>query len=190
MSRERRAHWDDRNREGTPGAPEPSVVELLPLLPRGLALDIGAGLGRNAIALAEAGLRVIAADYSTPAVLALHRTARERGLAILPVLADLEASFPFRSASLDAVVNVNFLNRDLVPRLIESLRPGGMLLFDTFLIDQAELGHPRNPAFLLRHYELREMLASLDFLRYREGIAVYPSGKRAWRATALAQRRD
>ncbi|MGA2410036.1 MAG: class I SAM-dependent methyltransferase, partial [Candidatus Binataceae bacterium] len=132
MSNERRGHWDDRNREGTPGPPEPSVAEMLPLLPKGLALDIGAGLGRNAIALAEAGLRVIAADYSVSAAQALHRLARERGLAIVPVLADIEVSFPLKPGSFDLVVNVNFLNRALVPHLIEALRPGGILLFDTF----------------------------------------------------------
>src|ERR1700677_1493898 len=82
MSSERRAYWDERHREGTPGAPEPALVEMLPLMPRGLTLDIAAGLGRNAIALAEAGMRVIAADYSERATIALRDTARERTLAI------------------------------------------------------------------------------------------------------------
>ena len=65
-----------------------------------------------------------------------------------------------------------------------------MMFFDTFLIDQAALGHPSDPAFLLRHDELREMLASMELLRYREGMVTYPNGKSAWRATALARRRD
>jgi tellurite methyltransferase len=189
MSSERRAYWDERHREGTPGAPEPTLVEMLPLMPRGLTLDIAAGLGRNAVALAEAGMRVIAADYSERAAITLRETARERTLAIRPVIADLEEGWPFRSDSYDLVVNVCFLNRGLVPRLIEALKPDGMIFFDTFLIDQAALGHPRDPAFLLRHDELREMLASMELLRYREGMVTYPNGKSAWRATALAQRR-
>jgi SAM-dependent methyltransferase len=190
MSRERRTYWDERNREGTAGAPEPSVVEMLPLLPRGRTLDIAAGLGRNAIALAEAGMRVIAADYSAPAAQALRQTASERGLTIEPVIADIEDGWPFRRASFDLAVNINFLNRAMVPRLIEALKPEGVLLFDTFLIDQAEFGHPRDPAFILRHYELREMLSGMELLRYREGIVTYPNGKRAWRAMALARRRS
>ena len=56
MSSDRRAYWNERHREGTAGAPEPTLVEMLPLMPRGLTLDIAAGLGRNAIALAEAGI--------------------------------------------------------------------------------------------------------------------------------------
>lgn len=189
MSSERRAYWDERHREATPGAPEPALLEMLPLLPRGLTLDIAAGLGRNAIALAEAGMRVIAADYSERATIALGETARKRALLIKPVVADLEEGWPFRPASFELVVNVCFLSRPLVPRMIESIKPGGMIFFDTFLIDQAALGHPRDPAFLLRHDELREMLSSMELLRYREGMVNYPNGKSAWRATALAQRR-
>jgi hypothetical protein len=61
-------------------------------------------------------------------------------------------------------------------------------LFDTFLIDQAEIGHPRNPDFLLKHYELREMLRGFELIRYREGLTIYPDGFHAWRASALARR--
>lgn len=190
MSGERNTYWDERHREGTAGLAEPSLIEILPLLPRGRSLDIAAGLGRNAIALAEAGMRVIAADYSERAALALRQTARERRLTIDPVIADIEDSWPFRPASFDIVVNINFLNRAMVPGLIEALKPFGMLFFDTFLVDQAEFGHPRDPAFMLRHYELREMLPAMELLRYREGIVNYPSGKQTWRAMALARRRS
>jgi hypothetical protein len=63
-----------------------------------------------------------------------------------------------------------------------------MLLFDTFLIDQAAVGHPRNPRFLLEHYELRDLLSDMELIRYREGIVDYGGGKKAWRAIALARR--
>ena len=188
MKTDRRRHWEERHREGAPGSPEPSLTEVLPLLPRGLALDIASGLGRHAIALAEAGHKVIAADYSAPAALKLRNAAAERRLAIYPVIADIEETFPFRTASFDVVLNLTFLNRELVLRLIGALRPGGMLLFDTFLIDQAVTGHPNDPAFLLRRGELREMLSAMELLRYREGIVTYPSGNTAWRAMALARR--
>jgi len=188
MNADRRKHWEERHREGTPGPPEPSLIEVLPLLPCGLALDIASGLGRHAIALAEAGHRVICADYSAPAASKLRENAAERRLAIDPVIADIEETFPFRAASFDVVLNLTFLNRELVPQLIGALRPGGMLLFDTFLIDQAASGHPNNPAFMLRRGELREMLSAMELLRYREGIVTYPSGNTAWRAMALARR--
>src|SRR4029450_10614862 len=61
--------------------------------------------------------------------------------------------------SVDAVVVVNFLDRRLFSAVAEWLRPGGMLLWDTFLLEQRALGHPRNPDFLLRRGELAERLA-------------------------------
>lgn len=170
-------------------APEPSVLEALELMPRGLALDVAAGRGRNSLALARAGLRVVALDYSEPALRALGAAARAARLPIWPVLADLErAALPLRPGSFDAVINVNFLDRALVAQLAQALKVGGLLLFDTFLVEQAALGHPRDPRFLLEHGELRALLGGLALLRYREGLVSYPDGRRAWRATALAAR--
>jgi tellurite methyltransferase len=189
MNQEQRATWEARHRDRAPGKPEASLVEMLPLMPRGVALEVAAGNGRNAIALAQAGCRVIAADFSITAMRLLGKTARTMGLAITPVMADLQTIPPFRPASFDLVANVNFLERALVPHLKSLLRIGGVLFFDTFLIDQAELGHPRDPNFLLRHYELREMLSDMELIHYREGLVRYSEDARAWRATALARRK-
>ena len=171
-----------------PGAPEPSVIEWLGLLPRGLALDVAAGGGRHSLLLARAGFNVVAIDYAEAAMRTLQSIARAEKLSVSPLAADL-SSFPLPRGRFDVVLNVNFLDRTLVPRLVDALRPGGALLFDTFLIDQAATGHPRNPDFMLQHYELREMLNAMELMRYREGIVVYPEGKTAWRAAALAIRR-
>ena len=188
MKREMRDTWEARHREAAAGAPEPSLIEMLPLIPRGLALDVAAGTGRHAIALAGAGFRVVAVDYAETAMRVVRDTAHAADLPIMPIVADLEDGFPFAPGSFDAVVNINFLDRDLMPQLKSALRAGGMLFFDTFLVDQAASGHPRDPRFLLRHYELREMLSDMALLRYREGLTVYSAEKQAWRATALARR--
>ena len=187
-----RASWDDRHAASAPGAAEPSVIEMIPLMPRGWALDIAAGTGRNSLALARAGISVAAVDFSPVAMRALRETASASrlpvSLVILPVIADLETALPFPDAVFDVILNVNYLDRGLVPRLCEILKVGGVLLFDTFLIDQAASGHPRDPRFMLEHYELRGLLAGMELIRYREGIVAYPGGKTAWRATALARR--
>ncbi|MGH7905816.1 MAG: class I SAM-dependent methyltransferase [Candidatus Binataceae bacterium] len=179
---------DDRKFTGSsPGAPEPFVTEMLPLLTSGLALDVAAGRGRHSIALARAGMSVIAVDHSIVALEILDRAARGECLQIFPVVAELE-NFIIRKQKYQLVLNVNFLDRALMPALSQALVPGGFLLFDTFLADQAALGHPRNPDFLLQHYELRSMLEGLELLRYREGLTIYSNGTRAWRASALARR--
>ncbi len=188
-AREQRRDWETRQRtSGPPHAPEPSGIEWLELLPRGLALDVAAGTGRHSVALGRAGFKVLAIDYAEAALRTLQSIARAEQLSVWPLAADL-AELPLPRARFDAILNTNFLDRALVPRLIEALRPGGALLFDTFLIDQAATGHPRNPDFLLQHYELREMLSAMDLVRYREGLVAYPDGNGAWRAAALAIRK-
>jgi len=190
MSAIGKAEWEARFRaRESPGAPEPAVVEMMPLLARGLALDVAAGSGRHSLLLARSGFRVVAIDYAEAGLRVMQASARADRLAIWPIMADL-GNFPLPRQRFDAVLNVNFLDRALVPRLIASLKPAGAIFFDTFLVDQAEIGHPRNPDFLLRHYELREMLAGMELARYREGLVTYLDGGRAWRASALAIRRD
>lgn len=189
MTLEGREQWEVRHREATAGTPEPSLLEMLPLMARGLTLDVAAGRGRHALALARSGFCVVAADYAKDAMRLLHDLAVAEHLPIMSAVVDLEDGFSFRNGVFDTIVNVNFLHRALVPRLKSALRTGGMLFFETFLIDQAAIGHPRDPRFLLRRYELREMLSDMELIRYREGLTVYSAQKQAWRATALARRR-
>jgi SAM-dependent methyltransferase len=188
MNCDRRQIWEERYRAAEPGDAEPTVAEFMPLFPRGHALDVAAGNGRNSLALARAGIHVIAADLSSNAMNSLAKIARNEQVAIEPVIADLEECFPFRPESFDVVLNISFLERGLVPTLKKVLRVGGLLLFDTFLIDQAAAGHPRNPRYLLGHYELYDLLSDMELIRYREGIVDYGGSKSAWRAAALARR--
>jgi tellurite methyltransferase len=188
MSTSDRLKWDERHQAATADDPEQIVLEALPLMRPGLALDVAAGLGRNSLALAREGIRCVAVDSSAVAMHKLRQAALEQRLQVQPVVADL-ANFVIRPDSFDVVLNINFLDRALVPALKRALRPGGVLVFETFLIDQAEIGHPRNPDYLLRHYELREMTAGLELLCYREGFGPYGrQGEPAWRSEAIARR--
>ncbi|MGO9607468.1 MAG: class I SAM-dependent methyltransferase [Candidatus Binataceae bacterium] len=188
---EERAGWDARHR-GRPagGDPEPFVIEILPLLPRsGLALDVASGRGRHSLTLARAGLSVVAVDYSREAAAALAAAVHGEGALVWPLVADLD-TFPIGDETLDLIVNVNYLDRSLFPKFARALKPDGMLLADTFLVDQAASGHPRDPRFLLGHYELRGLIGGLEIIRYREGLTIYPDGTTAWRASALARRKE
>lgn len=178
------SHARERHNAG----PEPFLVEMLARIPRGILLDIAAGSGRNALAMARAGIRVVAVDWSASAMLALRAAARTEGLAVWPVAANLD-NFHLKDESLDAIVNINFLDRALFPQFSRALKPGGVLLAETFLIDQASIGHPREPRFLLGHGELGELVAGLEIENYREGLVNYPDGTRAFRASVVARRR-
>jgi tellurite methyltransferase len=187
MSEAGHAEWDERHRGKPAGDAEPFLAAMLARIPRGLALDVAAGRGRNSLALARAGMRVVAVDFSVEAMRLLAATARDARLAIWPVAANLD-SFHLKDESFDAIVNINFLDRALFPKFERALRPGGVLIAETFLIDQASIGHPRDPRFLLGHGELRALAGGLEVEEYREGVVTYPNGERAFRASMLARR--
>jgi tellurite methyltransferase len=153
----------------------------------GVALDVAAGRGRHAIALVLAGVRVVAVDFSIEAMRGLAATARAERLMLWPVVANLD-SFRLKEESFDAIVNVNFLDRALFPDFRRALKPGGILIADTFLIDQAAIGHPRDPRFLLARGELRALAGGLEIEEYREGRVTYPNGTSAFRASVVARR--
>ncbi len=167
MARKDRRLWDAthaRGAAGEPSPPAPFLVEHAALLPIGHTLDLAAGSGRNALFLAGLGHRVIATDASRVALEAIRRCRAD----VHVVQVDLDEPC-FGPASIDAIVCVNFLDRRLFPAFRAWLRPGGVVLFDTFLVDQRNLGHPSNPDFLLGHNELLGRLSGYRVLRYREG---------------------
>ena len=188
MSESERAAWDEKHREQPAGEPEPFLVEMIARIPRGgIALDVAAGRGRNALAMARAGIHVVSVDFSEPAMHALVSAARIQRLAVWPVVANLD-SFHLKDESLDAIVNINFLDRALFPEFSRALRPGGVLIAETFTNEQASLGHPKNPRFLLDHGELRELVAGLEVEHYREGLMSYSDGAKSFRASIVARK--
>jgi hypothetical protein len=56
-----------------------------------------------------------------------------------------------------------------MPALRNALKPAGRIFYETFTTRQAERGHPRNPAFLLKEGELAGLMAPLTIARSREG---------------------
>ena len=151
---------------------EPSgfLVENIGLLPRGLALDVAMGNGRNAIYLAQHGFTVQGVDRSVEAVRTAGAAARAAGVKVAARVADLEGDYRLKKDAYDVIICFNYLQRSLVPSLKAGLRRGGMVVYETFIIDQAQFGHPRNPDHLLKHNELLDMFRELRCLRYREGI--------------------
>jgi tellurite methyltransferase len=155
-------------------APSAWLLSNVDLIPRaGRALDVACGRGRHALFLAARGLKVRAVDRDPDAIAALHAAAARRGLSLQAEVLDLEAAGADGALDDDAyalVVVVHYLHRPLFPALLRAVAPGGLLLYETFTVDQAGHGKPTHPDFLLQHGELRERLASLTILRERDGL--------------------
>jgi rhodanese-related sulfurtransferase len=155
----------------TPLGPSSWLVANLDLLPRrGVALDVACGRGRHALLLAAAGLRVRAVDRDGERIAALRDVAGRLRLRLEAEVVDLEGGpAALGEAAYDLVLGINYLHRPLFPALVRAVRPGGLLLWETFTIAQAGRGHPTNPDFLLQPGELPRLVAPLEVLRSRDG---------------------
>jgi len=152
-------------------APSQWLTDHRHLLPAtGDALDLACGSGRNAIWLAEQGFQALAVDRNATALDALSEEAKLRRLSLRTQVVDLEDGPPFLDPdSFDLIVVVHYLHRPLFPGLVRALRPGGVLVYETFTRAQAARGKPTNPAFLLEPGELLTLVRPLQVLARREG---------------------
>jgi tellurite methyltransferase len=153
------------------GEPAGWLIANLDLLPRrGEALEVACGRGRNALALARAGLRVHAIDRDADALAGLRAEAERQGLPVTVGTMELEAgTADLGRETYDVIAVFKYLHRPLFPILLRALRPGGLLVYETFIVDQAARGRPKNPLFLLERGELRRLVSPLEILREREG---------------------
>src|SRR4029453_5658884 len=94
-----------------------------------------------------------------------------------------------RPASIYAVVVVNFLDRRLFAPVTGWLRPGGVLLWDTFLVEQRAIGHPRNPDFLLRRGGLGDRFGGPLAVLATRGGGGEAGARPSWRSGIVARRR-
>jgi SAM-dependent methyltransferase len=146
------------------------VVRHAGLVPAGATvLDVAAGGGRHTRLFLERGHPVVAVDRDVSA-LAPHPSLRI-------VAADLEdgSPWPLPGERFGGIVVTNYLHRPLFPALLDALLPGGVLIYETFMVGNERLGHPRNPDFLLRPGELRDVLGGrLRVVAFEEGEVVEP----------------
>ena len=150
--------------------PSEFLVENVELLARGMVLDVAMGSGRNAVYLARAGFEVEGIDISAEAVDSARRLAQENSVSILAQVGDLEKNFRIATDSYEDMVCFDYLQRSLIPQIKAGLKTNGIVIYETFIVDQAQFGRPSNPDFLLKHNELLEMFRDFRCLRYREGI--------------------
>lgn len=141
--------------------------DLLP--PSGRALDVAAGEGRNAVFLALHGFEVDAVDISRAGLEKAQLLADEAGVSIRTIVADL-TDYDIKQQEYDVVVVINYLQRDLMDDLKAALKPGGIIIYQTYTTAQLDIpgAHPMRRDFLLEPGELRASFEEFTILEYRE----------------------
>ncbi|MDH1903205.1 class I SAM-dependent methyltransferase [Comamonas aquatica] len=150
-------------------APSAWVQRFAHLLPAGAqVLDLACGSGRHARWLATQGHAVTGVDRDAHALAALPPE-------VDTLFADLEnAPWPLPDRRFDAVVVTNYLWRPLWPQVLASVRPGGVLLYETFAQGNAAYGKPLRPDFLLSPGELLQVCAGWTVVAYEHGLLRQP----------------
>ncbi len=158
--------WNEKYRKKKyPTKPSRIVKEYFSFAYGRKALDIGAGNGRNTLFLARQGFAVDAVDISD---IGLSRFAG-RHPNVQAICADLD-TFDIPPNRYDLIVNIKFLNRRLFPYIREGLKPGGLLIFETFLETEEDAANATICRdYLLRDNELLHAFLSLRIIYYEEG---------------------
>jgi SAM-dependent methyltransferase len=154
------------------------VARFATCIPAGEVLDLACGAGRHARHLAALGHPVIALDRDAGAL------ALAAGPGISTLQYDLEAEeggasdagWPFAAGRFAGIVVTNYLHRPLMDALAASLRPDGVLIYETFAAGNEQFGKPSNPAFLLGRGELlaHAARAGLRVLAFEDGYSATP----------------
>lgn len=166
--------WDERfgRKEFALGKdPNPFLKKHIHLLPRGKALDLATGEGRNAVFLAQNGFEVDAVDISEKGLKKVRALAREKGVEINTVLVDLD-QYQIEKERYDLIANFYFLKRRLIPRIGTGLKKGGKVIFETYILEHRTLGTggPKQAKYFLKPNEPLRLFKKFRIQFYREGI--------------------
>jgi 2-polyprenyl-3-methyl-5-hydroxy-6-metoxy-1,4-benzoquinol methylase len=158
------------------------------LLPKGKALDIAAGEGRNAVFLAQQGFEVDAVDISEKGLKKAQKLARKKGVKINTSLIDLD-QYLIGKEQYDLIADFYFLKRRLIPRIKKGLKKGGKVIFETYLLEHKALGTggPKQAKYFLKPNELIKLFRDFRILFYRERI-FREGGKKKAVASMIAQK--
>ena len=160
--------------------PAPFLIEYSSLFtPKaipGPVLDLACGEGHNGLYLARRGLTVEFWDRSKELVSHVTQRAEGEGLSVRGRAVNLELPGvnPLEGRAYGAILVFRYLHRPLLPWLKKSIAKDGLLMYETFTRDQANLGRPKNPDFLLQPGELRSWFQDWTIIHEFEGFESMP----------------
>jgi SAM-dependent methyltransferase len=155
--------WDARYLKHLGGSePSPILIKYWPLAAVGNALDIACGNGRNSIFLSDKGFSVDAVDISTVAI--DHLKGKNSKINVICTDIDTWILPPNRY---DLIINIRFLDRRLFPMIRQGLKPGGVLIFESFLDGEQD-------EYCLKRNELLQAFRSFRVVYYEEQKIEHP----------------
>ena len=182
---------EDKERWNIRHVEKPMRHEVSPILKKyiehaniGTALDLACGTGRNTHFLEEKSFVIDAVDLSDYALSKIRDTKN-----IIKIETDLD-EYDLKKNSYDLILNCNYLNRRLMAQMQTSLKEGGLIIFETFIVahDTPEQGS-MNPAYLLAKNELLNAFIDMDIVYYEERSDINLRGEKNKIASLVAKKK-
>ena len=167
------------------GPPRQLLRDFAHLLPKdGVVLDAAAGLGVNALFVAQQGISVVALDISEVGLRQLQRKAAGMKVEVSTAVFDLTQPY-FPANCVDVILNFRFLERAAIAAYKQALRPGGLIIFETFVYE----GEGDTPAYFLAPGELVKAFDDFEVIYSVEtAVPGHRSGKMRPVAQLIAQK--
>lgn len=139
-------------------------------------LDLACGTGRSGLSLVQRKIPVMFADRSPTALGGIRQQLSDNNLPGQVWQVDLEQADinPFAGQAFSAAICFRYLHRPLFPHLLNAVEPDGLVIYETFTIENRRFGRPANPDFLLKEGELETLFPNWEIIHYYEGIQHHP----------------
>ena len=137
----------------------------------GYVLDLACGRGRHSVFLSNLGYNVLSVDIDE------HKLNSFNGKLIKKKVIDVENvnNWPLKEKKFDVIVVTNFLNRQIFPLIIRSIKKEGYLIYETFSEGHQKIGRPTNPKYILRPRELLRLSNKMQLIAYENIYINSPS---------------
>jgi tellurite methyltransferase len=161
--------------------PVPFLRDNVNILPKGKALDLAMGEGRNGVYLATQGFDVLGLDISPVGLDKAQMLANENGVSISTAIADLE-EVDLEKDTFDVILCMYYLQRDLFQKMKDALKSGGMVVVETYNTDYLKYSN-FNKKYLLEPNELLEIFKDFKIIKYE----MFDDGEEAY-SSIIAQK--
>lgn len=140
-------------------------------------LDLACGSGRNGLHLLAQGVPVIFADKNGQALAGIAANQLNKLQVTPPQCWQVDFETGEQQLvpdSYQAIIVFRYLHRPLIAQLKQAVCSGGIVMYETFTIENRQFGRPHRDAFLLKPGELKQIFADWQCLHYFEGIKSEP----------------
>ncbi|WP_298940015.1 tellurite resistance protein [uncultured Psychromonas sp.] len=144
---------------------------------KGVVLDLACGRGQNGLLLKAQNIELVFADLQQQHLSTLHKDFNIDNSALWQADFESESSLDAQKLAqmqLQGILVFRYLHRPLFDSIKQAIKPGGIVIYETFTIENRQFGRPNRADFLLELGELKTVFKEWDILFYFEGIKENP----------------